>query len=69
MRLSDRKKLIEALLLIKENNHISVSFSGLRQRSVNRDKAIKELSAVLHISAAELDKLYIKRTNKVKETV
>ena len=67
MRLSDRKKLIKVLLLMIENNCMLESLSSMTDRSINRHKAIKILSEMLHIPQRELDDLYEKHLiNKLR---
>lgn len=69
MKLSDRKKLIEVLVLIEANNHISASPIDLATRTMNSNKAIEKLSTILNISANKLEELYEKKYDKIVASV
>lgn len=56
-----RYKLIEVLLFIESNNHLSSTKIGLEERAYNRNKAIEILLMLLDMSEDDLEKLYNKR--------
>ncbi len=55
-----KDKLIEVLLYIESNNHLSSTRIGLEERAYNRNKAIEILLVLLDMSEDDLDKLYNK---------
>lgn len=56
-----KKDLIDVMLLLENNNHLSASRAGLECRTENRRKAIKKLQHLTEISDAELNDLYWKK--------
>ena len=62
----DRDELLNVLLLIEKNNHLSASRSGLEERSRNREEAIKKLLLILEMTEEKLEELYYADIGEVK---
>ena len=54
------KQIIEALILLEHNNHLSAHSSALTKRRINREKAVKILLEVVEMSEEELEEFFWK---------
>ncbi len=59
-----KEVILKAAMLIEENNHISCSSAGLKQRTRNRNVALLTLKSIIGIDEEDFKEIY----NKFQES-